>query len=278
MFKIFNTNEEYEAYYKGMPVQSGDVAVVKGEDKYDIHLFTNNIEGINRNYNGSLKKYFTVKVQSSNEEYGRVEGGGTVEDGQKVTIKAIPFVEGGFLGWSDGSMEAEREITVEEDKTYTASFGQTFTVTVTSSDPTMGTVTGSGTYVQGTMVTIGAIVTNENSYVFDGWNDGNTNATRTIEVQSDMTFTASFELNYLCFTAEEANSTVNFHKSMQAGTYTIPSLKYSYDRKTWDYILYKDGSSSSADTILRLDNIGDKVYIKGDNDYFNNSEDRYVYI
>ena len=65
-----------------------------------------------------------------------------------------------------------------------------YTVTLNVNDPTMGTVTGSGTYAAGTTVTISA--TANAGYHFVNWSDDNTDATRQIVVNSNITLTANF--------------------------------------------------------------------------------------
>lgn len=66
-----------------------------------------------------------------------------------------------------------------------------YTVTVNSADTTMGTVSAGGEVEDGDSFTIRAIA-NE-GYHFTHWNDGDTNAERTVIVTSDTTFTAYFE-------------------------------------------------------------------------------------
>lgn len=66
----------------------------------------------------------------------------------------------------------------------------TYTLTVVANNDDWGTVTGSGTYATGTEVTISA--TANEGYYFDRWNDGDTNATRTVTVTADVTYTANF--------------------------------------------------------------------------------------
>lgn len=67
---------------------------------------------------------------------------------------------------------------------------QEFTVSVVSSDANWGTVTGGGTFAQGTSITVSA--SPKAGYAFDRWNDGDTNQTRSIVVDSDRTLTAIF--------------------------------------------------------------------------------------
>ncbi|MBO4741811.1 MAG: S8 family serine peptidase, partial [Bacteroidales bacterium] len=69
----------------------------------------------------------------------------------------------------------------------------TYTVTVTSSDTTKGTVVGSGTYTAGSTITIRANA--RNGYHFVRWNDNNTSNPRTITVNSNMSFVATFAEN-----------------------------------------------------------------------------------
>ncbi|MBR6780486.1 MAG: hypothetical protein IKM24_05660 [Clostridia bacterium] len=59
---------------------------------------------------------------------------------------------------------------------------------------TGGTVSGGGEYENGTTATLTA--TPNVGYVFKQWSDGNTNATRTITVTANATYTAEFEKVY----------------------------------------------------------------------------------
>ena len=64
------------------------------------------------------------------------------------------------------------------------------TITATSADPAMGTVTGGGTYNGGATATLTA--TPNSGYHFVQWQDGNTQNPRTITVTGDATYTATF--------------------------------------------------------------------------------------
>ena len=66
----------------------------------------------------------------------------------------------------------------------------TYTLTVLSSNEEKGTVTGGGSYEEGTEATITA--TAERGFVFKEWNDENTDNPRVVTVTSDMTYTATF--------------------------------------------------------------------------------------
>ena len=73
-----------------------------------------------------------------------------------------------------------------------------YTLSVTSANTAQGTVTGGGTYSEGSRVNITA--TPKSGYQFDKWSDGNTQATRTVQVSKDESFVAQFK---------EADSTGN---------------------------------------------------------------------
>lgn len=65
------------------------------------------------------------------------------------------------------------------------------TINVVASPNNGGSVSGTGSYSVGSSVTISA--TPASGYKFDKWNDGNTNATRTIAVgETTATYTATF--------------------------------------------------------------------------------------
>ena len=66
-----------------------------------------------------------------------------------------------------------------------------FTLTVNSADTNKGTVTGGGTYTEGSKVNVSA--TPKSGFVFDKWSDGVTTASRQVTVSSNLTLTASFK-------------------------------------------------------------------------------------
>ena len=65
-----------------------------------------------------------------------------------------------------------------------------YTITATSANTTMGSVTGGGTYTSGAEVSLQA---NANAgYRFTGWNDGNTDNPRTFTAMANVSYTAYF--------------------------------------------------------------------------------------
>jgi hypothetical protein len=69
------------------------------------------------------------------------------------------------------------------------------TLTLDVNDPTMGTVSGAGVYLDSSDVTISA--TPFEGYHFVAWNDGDTHAVRTLTLVSDTAFTAHFAADTL---------------------------------------------------------------------------------
>ena len=67
----------------------------------------------------------------------------------------------------------------------------TYMLTALSNDEEMGTVTGGGTYSEGSRVNVTA--TPKSGYQFDKWSDGNTSASRTINVTQNLSLTAQFK-------------------------------------------------------------------------------------
>lgn len=141
---------------------------------------------------------YTITVNSANSSMGSASGGGTYNQGSSVSISATPNSGYRFVHWQDNNTANPRVITVSANATYTAYFesigenpSNQYTISVQSSDPAMGSVTGSGTFASGTTTTITA--TPYSGYVFVQWQDGNTDRIRTITVTGDATYTAYFD-------------------------------------------------------------------------------------
>ena len=138
---------------------------------------------------------YTISVMSANETQGTASGGGTFYEGEQVTISAIPNEGFVFVNWQDNNTENPRTITVTGNATYIASFSDismvtTYTITVISANENYGTVYGSGTYAEGTLISIYAIP--NHGYQFFQWQDSNTDNPRQITVAENATYIATF--------------------------------------------------------------------------------------
>lgn len=118
----------------------------------------------------------TISVSADPPEGGSVFGGGMASEGMRVTISAVP-AEGTYLfgKWTengqDVSSDAEFALSVTGDRTLTAVFFAAavtnYTVTLLADPADGGTVSGGGTYPDGTQATVSA--SPANGYRFAAW-------------------------------------------------------------------------------------------------------------
>ena len=187
---------------------------------------TANPRRVTVNNNMSFTAYFstnkyTITVNASPSEGGRVTGGGMYAYGETATLQAAANFGYTFQQWSDGNRRNPRSVIVTGDATYTALFlsegGTTYTLTVTSAQPALGSVSGSGTYAAGSPVEIRAYP-NANAQ-FVKWDDGNTDNPRTVIVNSDLSFAAEFaELQ--SYTIEVVSANPEMGAAYGGGTFT----------------------------------------------------------
>lgn len=138
--------------------------------------------------------YYSVNAISAMGTMGIVSGSGTYLEGDTATLAAIAFEGFHFSHWNDGDTHAVRQIVVTADTLFTAYFESNlvyYSLTVASADSTMGTASGSGTYLVGDTVTITAAAFE--GFHFTHWNDGDTLPIRQVVVNTDAIFTAYFE-------------------------------------------------------------------------------------
>lgn len=150
--------------------------------------------------------YRTLTLDVNDPTMGSVSGAGVYLDSSDVTISATPFEGYYFEGWSmvpgyaNVVTDNPLTFTLTSDVTVTAYFAADtlptpppdtvwYTVTVLC-DSTMGTVSGGGSCMDSTTVTIRANALQ--GYEFVAWNDGDTLNPRQVFVVSDTAFTALF--------------------------------------------------------------------------------------
>src|SRR5574344_2059579 len=83
-----------------------------------------------------------------------------------------------------------KQVTSDDDGTIDPDEDTTFILTVSSANATMGSTTGGGSYTMGATATLTA--TAKSGYHFTQWNDGNANASRTVTVSANASYTAQF--------------------------------------------------------------------------------------
>lgn len=123
-----------------------------------------------------------------------------------------------------------------------------YTITVNCNDATMGTVTGGGTYEEGTNVTIAAIPNTD--YKFVKWQDGVVEATRNIIVSKDETYTATFE-------ADGPADGINVTFGSDQWTATYFGIPYYASYSLMDILAYQtQGSSYPSIDIIATTELG----------------------
>ena len=174
VFNYTNPNLEVivpcEATHTYMSAQYWNTQNIVGEFDYDVQVGVNN----------SSMGYVNIISSPSC-------------DNSHLIMEAIPYSGYKFTSWSDNNTESLRNITVTDDIHITANFSienQVYNITATTADPTMGTVTGSGQYNTGDTVTLTAFP--NAGYLFDHWQDGNTDNPREIIATEDAIYVAFF--------------------------------------------------------------------------------------
>ena len=133
-----------------------------------------------------------VMVASGHDVFGDVAGSGIYLYGRTVNYSASPIAHYSVV-WPDGNKDNNRSIVMPgHDTTIVASFEiDKHQLTVAMNDSSKGTVSGTGVYDYGTSVDITATPLNGH-VVFNGWSNGETASTITIDLQNDSTVTALF--------------------------------------------------------------------------------------
>ena len=136
---------------------------------------------------------YAVTLTVNNNNLGSVSGSGSYREGSTATISATPALHCRFVKWDDNNTDNPRTLTVNAAVTLEAIFETVnwYTITVVSSDDTMGSVTGSGDYDEGDTVTLTAVP--ETDHKFTGWSDGNTDNPRTFTANQSVSLSAAFE-------------------------------------------------------------------------------------
>jgi len=182
---------QYEYAFEGWSPTINTTAVA---DVDYIAQFTQSV----RKYTITFQNWDGTVLQSSEWEYGTTPSysGATPTrpdaDGKHYT----------FTGWGVIA-------TVTGEAVYVAQYSDSnlsYTITVNVATTGTGTVSGGGTFVYGTTTEVSA--TAADCYRFVRWNDGDTNATRTITVNGDATYTAIFEKIRYTVTVESADESM----------------------------------------------------------------------
>ncbi len=154
-------------------------------------------------YKATFKAQYTIIAEANPENGGTVTGSGTYNAGDEVTLTATANQGYVFVNWTkDGnpvSTNTSITFSANANATYTANFAGQHTITVVANPDAGGTVSGGGTYNDGTNVSLTA--TPSTGYAFVNWTkDGqevSTTAITEITVSENATYIANFARTFV---------------------------------------------------------------------------------
>lgn len=181
---------------------------------------------------------------------GSFDGGAlglSLTEAQSTAVKNNGFSYGGYFSNSSAWYNYFWIAYCYASITYTQP--SYYALTVNAS--TGGTVTGGGTYVENTAVTIKA--SPNTGYKFTKWSDGNTNATRSVTVTSAATYTAYFEkLTYTVTATAGTGGTVSGGGTYEYGTSVTLTATPSEGYK---FVQWSDGNTNATRTFTVTGNV-----------------------
>ena len=139
---------------------------------------------INLDANDSLRGYATI-IPINNHD---------IACDSTAVIQATASYGYHFTHWNDGDTSNPRTITLTQDTSFTAIFDRNeYQLTLNSADTTLGTVTGSGTYLYLDTVQIAATAIEHHHLV--QWSDGDSETPRDFVIMGNTTLTAYFAID-----------------------------------------------------------------------------------
>lgn len=207
-----------------------------------------------------------VTVSTVDQAKGRTVGGGSYAYGTSITFAAYPNRGYSFSRWNDGNTNSVRTETVTGNNVYTAYFTtNTYTLTAESADTLMGRVSGGGSYLFNSIVTVIAMPAQHHHFV--AWSDGETANPRSIVITEDTTLTAVF--GYDQFTLTVYSSDTNLGTVTGGGTYdygdtvTLTASTRGFGRR---FVSWNDGNTNAVREVVVL---ADRTYsaLFVENDY-----------
>ena len=200
----------------------------------DIQGHTLDVSGINGSVIiGNPTVTYDITLSANPADGGSVNGAGTYNAGEEVTVTATPFDGYSFVNWTeDGtavSADAAYTFTVTSDRYLVANFEENivyYTVTLSANPADGGSVNGAGTYEEGTSVTVTA--TPAEGYSFVNWTEDGTavsaDAAYTFTISGNRTLVANFNVviptvnilsigDYSAISGAETTISVNLNNS-----------------------------------------------------------------
>ena len=152
-----------------------------------------------------------------------------------------------------------------------------YTITLSAGEGGTVSTTG-GEYESGQTVSVTA--TPQGEYVFTGWSDGITDATRTITVSTSITLTANFEKRKYALTINKLGQgelslyTGNFYYGDEVQVFATPNSNHFFSGWRGDIISYQDTLNLNFTSDINLEATFNELNncLNGDSDVFNGIE------
>ena len=192
------------------------------------------------------QKQYSLTVNTNDPTLGTVTGGGMYACGDMATVTATPIQPGyRFERWIEtGSRQNPYDVTVGSNMTLTAEFVEdVYTLYVEVLPAHSATVTGAGTYPNGTDVVVN--ITPDDCFELSGWSDAETDASsRTIHLTSDSVVTAILDWQYFTATIvlDPADAGEPVTKQMQCGN---PYFINPPEVTGWNFVSWSDGTTGA---------------------------------
>ena len=187
----------------------------------------------------------TISTLASPTTGGTVTGGGTVNVGTNVTLRATANTGWAFSGWYENNVHVNSNATwtfnAATNRTVQARFVQTQQWTITTTHTTGGTTSGGGTFGHNASVTL--VATPNSGWVFVGWYEGNTrvsnNATWTFNATSNRTLQARFNQWTITTTTAGGGSATGGGTFNQNDTVTLVATPNT----GWNFVGWYEGNT-----------------------------------
>ena len=225
---------------------------------------------------------YTITATANPTTGGSVTGGGTYAQGSTCILHATPNNGYSFVNWTKNGVQVSTNLdynfTVTGSEAFVANFERDpveYTITVNADPAAGGTVSGGGTYTEGSTCVISAMP--NTGYVFERWTRNDivvsTNPTHTITVERNATFVAHFTQNTNQATITAMADPVEGGSVSGGGTYELGATCTLNAVAATDYEFVKwskDGSTVSTETSFSFPVTSNAVYVAHFNKLVNN--------
>lgn len=225
---------------------------------------------------------YTITALANPSNGGTVTGGGAYAQGSTCTLHATPNGGFSFVNWTKNgtavSTNPNYSFTVTGNASYVANFDpepEEYTITVNADPANGGTVSGGGTYTEGSTCVISAMP--NTGFVFGNWTldglEASTNPSYSFIVRRNATYVAHFAQNANQATITATANPVEGGAVSGGGTYELGTTCTLNAVATTGYEFVKwtqDGSTVSTDATFSFTVTSNAVYVAHFNKLVNN--------